>query len=193
MSTSRRWLAAASMTLTFAIAGTIQPGTASATGVWPPSGPVTWQDNNDYRYVWSAGLDSSCPTDSSCNADTNTWDAGNNGSNQKWYDPSLGGRLYYELWATSWDGSTNVSSAHDLCLDSDSNSTMWGTGMGHVYVIPCNQGNHQKWYEKSTNSGWELQNDATGLCLDAGGDPTILGKFLYTYTCSGGDSYQRFH
>ncbi|MFF4603791.1 RICIN domain-containing protein [Streptomyces sp. NPDC001339] len=45
------------------------------------------------------------------------------------------------------------------CLDSNAK--------GSVYVIQCNGGNNQKWYEVKTATGWRLKNKATGRVLDS--------------------------
>ncbi|UQA95609.1 RICIN domain-containing protein [Streptomyces halobius] len=63
------------------------------------------------------------------------------------------------------------------CLDSNSK--------GSVYVIQCNGGNNQKWYEIKTSTGWKLKNKATGRVLD-----TAHGK-AYTKP-DNGSKYQRW-
>ncbi|MEV7386911.1 MULTISPECIES: RICIN domain-containing protein [unclassified Streptomyces] len=49
------------------------------------------------------------------------------------------------------------------CLDSNSN--------GDVYLLDCNGGNYQEWYEihDSADADWILKDKATGLVLDTGG------------------------
>ncbi|MFD8717863.1 ricin-type beta-trefoil lectin domain protein [Streptomyces sp. NPDC059629] len=47
------------------------------------------------------------------------------------------------------------------CLDSNSN--------GDVYLLDCNGGDYQEWYEIHDSAGWVLKDKATGLVLDTGG------------------------
>lgn len=54
------------------------------------------------------------------------------------------------------------------CLDSDSD--------GDVYVIQCNGGDHQKWYEQKTSTGWRLKNKATGRVLDSNAAGSVYTK-----------------
>ncbi|GHE07012.1 RICIN domain-containing protein [Streptomyces alanosinicus] len=46
------------------------------------------------------------------------------------------------------------------CLDSNSN--------GDVYLLDCNGGDYQKWYEIHKSTGWVLKDKATGLVLTGG-------------------------
>lgn len=51
------------------------------------------------------------------------------------------------------------------CLDSNSN--------GDVYLLDCNGGDYQKWYEIHESAGWVLKDKATGLVLDTGGTGVV--------------------
>lgn len=173
---------------------------ATAAGVTPSlswqSEPVTWSNGNG-TYLESHGdtrFLPGCQPSDPCNINTSA-SSSVPSSYREWMDPSIGNGDYYEIWYASWDGSTHVSSASDECLDSNSNTSTWGTGTGHVYVIPCNQGDNQQWWEGPTSTGWYLSDRATGLCLDGGGAPwDKANQAVYSFTCMGnGDSWQRWH
>jgi hypothetical protein len=51
------------------------------------------------------------------------------------------------------------------CLDSNSD--------GDVYLLDCNGGDYQKWYEIHESAGWVLKDKATGLVLDTGGTGVV--------------------
>ncbi|MEU5534014.1 RICIN domain-containing protein [Streptomyces sp. NPDC020362] len=52
------------------------------------------------------------------------------------------------------------------CLDSNND--------GAVYLLACNGGNYQKWYESKDSSGWRLKNKATGMVLALGGSNLVV-------------------
>ncbi|MEU9988944.1 RICIN domain-containing protein [Streptomyces sp. NPDC048045] len=63
-----------------------------------------------------------------------------------------------------WDESKQSDGTYTMkhhgtgkCLDSNAN--------GDVYLLACNGGNYQKWYEINDSSGWRLKNKATGRVL----------------------------
>ncbi len=207
VSRPKRVLAAAFLAVVPAVAVALVPADAMAkTATTTPnvvapslkwqSEPVTWTNGNgtyleshgDSRYL--PGCEPSAPCNINTSASTYIPP-----SYKEWMDPAIGNGDYYEIWYPSWDGTTHMSSAQDECLDSNSNTSTWGTGTGHVYVIPCNQGDNQMWWEGPTATGWYLSDRATGLCLDGGGAPwDKANQEVYSFTCMGnGDSWQRWH
>lgn len=180
-----------------ATGNTAGPAAVSPALSWP-SGNITWRNAESGQFLESQG-DNWSPSswynvntgpDETCSPSTGNCFLGTNAD--QWVDPSLGGGVYYEVWAPSLTTKPNVTTA-DACLDSNSNSSTWGSGTGSAYVIPCNQGNYQKWHEVADSYGWRLYSNQTGLCLDGGAGPHNTG--IYTYTCqsAGSDSYQRWH
>ncbi|MFI9249519.1 RICIN domain-containing protein [Streptomyces sp. NPDC053069] len=55
------------------------------------------------------------------------------------------------------DGSWTFKTSYGYCLDSNKD--------GKVYVLHCNGGDNQKWYETKDSFGWRLQDKATKLTL----------------------------
>ncbi|MFE3181798.1 ricin-type beta-trefoil lectin domain protein [Streptomyces violascens] len=83
----------------------------------------------------------------------------------------------------AWKITTRSQSYPGRCLASwyaDSN-----TGIGHVYVEPCDSPAnwYQQWYENWKGDGMQLVNRQTGLCLDANKEGDV-----YTHVCNGGDN-----
>jgi len=70
---------------------------------------------------------------------------------------------------------TWVNAATGRCLDSSDDD---------VYTLPCNGGSYQRWIDSQNSYGDQIQNLATGYCLDSDGD-------VYTIPCNGGN-FQRW-
>ncbi|WP_405901436.1 RICIN domain-containing protein [Streptomyces sp. NBC_00727] len=83
----------------------------------------------------------------------------------KWHDVSVGGGV--------WVG--RMAEVPDVCLAAYTDHD--------AYVETCSSGqnDYQRWREIYTNSGWKLQNVATGECLDSNDNQ------VYMLTCNGGE------
>jgi len=79
-------------------------------------------------------------------------------------DPGQSSTVWWTEYRQS-DGTYLMKFGNGKCLDSNSD--------GDVYLLDCNGGNYQKWYEIHESSGWVLKDKATGLVLDTGGTGVI--------------------
>jgi Ricin-type beta-trefoil lectin domain-like len=123
---------------TFAAAAVLAPVlTLAGTGqAFAAGNPVTWRNNYSGKYL------------AYVNSRVRTINA----------DPTQSASLKWDEDKQS-DG-TYVMRHHmtGKCLDSNSS--------GDVYLLACNGGNYQKWYESHDSSGWRLKNKATGRVLE---------------------------
>ncbi|MGV4985423.1 RICIN domain-containing protein [Streptomyces sp. NPDC001709] len=123
---------------TFAATAVLAPALVLAgTGqAFAAGNPVTWRNNYSGKYL------------TYINYRVRTINA----------DPSQSPPLKWDEYKQS-DGSYVMK--HHLsgkCLDSNGN--------GDVYLLSCNGGNYQKWYESHDSSGWRLKDKATGRVLE---------------------------
>ncbi|MEV6053418.1 RICIN domain-containing protein [Streptomyces sp. NPDC052107] len=74
-------------------------------------------------------------------------------------DPSQSPPLWWDEFKQSDGAYVMQHHMTGKCLDSNSN--------GDVYLLNCNGGDYQRWYESHDSSGWRLKNKATGRVLEA--------------------------
>ncbi|MFF7357396.1 RICIN domain-containing protein [Streptomyces filipinensis] len=74
-------------------------------------------------------------------------------------DPSQSPTVWWDEYKQS-DGSYVLKwHMNGKCLDSNRN--------GDAYLLDCNGGDYQKWYETHDSSGWRLKDKATGRVLSS--------------------------
>jgi hypothetical protein len=79
-------------------------------------------------------------------------------------DPGQSSTVWWTEYRQS-DGTYLMKFGNGQCLDSNSD--------GDVYLLDCNGGDYQKWYEIHESAGWVLKDKATGLVLDTGGTGVV--------------------
>ena len=130
---------------TFVAAAVLAPAlTLAGTGqAFAAGNPVTWKNEANDKYL------------SYVNSHVRTVSA----------DPSQSISVKWDEYKQS-DGTYLMKHHADgKCLDSNTD--------GDVYLLACNGGNYQKWYESHDSSGWTLKNKATGRVLGLGSDNLV--------------------
>jgi Ricin-type beta-trefoil lectin domain len=166
-----------------ATAGLIGSAVVGMSGTAFANGQVTWKNAHSNACLRSdaTSLDAQDVFTGPCIA----WNGLAN-TDDYWYDvldPSVGDYV---------EQSETITPGGIACLDSNN---QWGS-YGSVYVIQCNSGNYQNWWENSTSTGWQLQDAQTGLVLDGASGPNNDGQFsnyVFTSTADNNDSWQRWH
>ncbi|MFE9802041.1 RICIN domain-containing protein [Streptomyces goshikiensis] len=86
---------------------------------------------------------------------------GNWGTAQAWYDQRQSDGSYRQV---------HYASGAAYCLDGN---------YGQAYVMECNGGDWQRWWEISTPTGWALMNVHTGYVLEDNGSGSIRTNVNY--------------